>query len=205
MSISAPTPGAPGEIIDRLRDMLKRETPGFTNVDLNQVIRAVERIVHSDAILHGIAVELDLAADICPVNGDTVQLQQVVLNLMVNAFTAMSGTWAREVRRLIVHKFDGRTQRVTIEVQDNGAGIDREKLSSRIFEPFITSKRDGLGMGLAICRSIIDRHGGKIWAENNRDRGATFSITLPAVLLSKSDSSAYAFPARRDSRMQCEA
>jgi PAS domain S-box-containing protein len=169
-----------GEIIDRLRDMLKRETPGFGCVHLNEVVRTVERIVHSDSILHGVVVELDLSPGISPVNGDTVQLQQVVLNLMVNAFTAMINT-QREARLLVVHTRSMDGPSVLIEVTDTGTGIDPDKLE-RIFDPFITSKRDGLGMGLAICRSIIDRHGGKIWAENNREHGATFSITLPAAI-----------------------
>ncbi len=99
---------------------------------------------------------------------------------MVNAFTAMINT-QREARLLVVHTRSRDGPSVLIEVTDTGTGIDPDKLE-RIFDPFITSKRDGLGMGLAICRSIIDRHGGKIWAENNREHGATFSITLPAAI-----------------------
>ena len=168
-----------GEMIQRMRDMLKRDTPGFTNVDLNQVIRNVERIVHSDASLHGVTVELDLSPGVLPVKGDIVQLQQVMLNLMLNAFGAMSEAELNGARRLIVrtNSIDG--SNVLIEVQDSGTGIAPEKLES-IFDPFITSKPDGLGMGLSICRTIIERHGGKIWAANNPDRGATFSITLPS-------------------------
>ena len=170
-----------GEVIGGLRDMLKRDTPaGLTNVDLNQLIRVVERIVHGDANLHGVTVHLDLSPDVLPVKGDSVQLQQVMLNLMLNAFSAMSGTGLDGVRRLIVrtNSIDG--SNVLVEVQDSGTGIAAEKLES-IFDPFITSKPEGLGMGLSICRSIIERHGGKIWAANNPDRGATFSITLPAT------------------------
>ena len=100
-----------------------------------------------------------------------------MLNLMLNAFGAMNES-ERDARRLIVrtNSIDG--SNVLIEVRDSGTGIAPEKLES-IFDPFITSKPDGLGMGLSICRSIIERHGGKIWAANNPDRGATFSITLP--------------------------
>ena len=167
------------EVIRRLRAMLKRDTPpDFTNVDLNDVIRTVEGIVRSDAVRHAVTVHLDLSPSLFPVRGDSVQLQQVMLNLMLNAFSAMSESELDGARRLTVraNSIDG--SNVLIEVQDSGTGIAPDKLES-IFEPFMTSKRDGLGMGLSICRSIIERHGGKIWASNNADRGATFSATLP--------------------------
>ena len=168
-----------GEMIQAMRDMLKRETPGFTNVDLNQLIRAVDRIVHGDAVAHGITVELDLSPGVLAVNGDSVQLQQVMLNLMLNAFAAMSAPQLN-ARRLVVRTtlIDGSS--VLIEVRDSGTGIAPEELES-IFDPFSTSNRTGLGMGLSICRSIIERHGGRIWAANNPDCGATFSITLPVT------------------------
>ena len=168
-----------GEMIQGMRRMLKRDTPGFTSVDLNQAICTVERMVHSDALRHGVTVELDLSPDIFPVKGDTVQLQQVILNLMTNAFGAMSKS-EPEARRLIVRTKLTDGSHVLIEVRDSGTGIAPEKLES-IFDPFITSKPDGLGMGLSICRTIIERHGGKIWAANNPDRGATLSITLPGT------------------------
>jgi signal transduction histidine kinase len=166
-----------GEMIQGMRNMLKRDTPGFTSVDLNQLIRSVERMVHSDARMHGVAVQLDLSSSVLPVKGDTVQLQQVMLNLMLNAFGAMNKS-ERNARRLIVRTNLADGSNVLIEVQDSGTGIPPEKLES-IFDPFITSKPDGLGMGLSICRTIIERHGGKIWAANNPDGGAMFSITLP--------------------------
>jgi signal transduction histidine kinase len=167
-----------GEMIQGMRDMLKRDTPGFANVDLNHLIHSVVRIVNSDAVRLGVTMQLDLSSGLRAVKGDSVQLRQVLLNLMLNAFGAMSEPGLDSARRLIVRtsSIDGST--VLIEVQDNGTGIAPEKLES-IFNPFITSKRDGVGMGLSICRSIVERHGGKIWAANNPDRGATFSITLP--------------------------
>jgi two-component system sensor kinase FixL len=151
----------------------------LTSVDINNVIRFVERIVYGDANQHNVIVRLDLSSDVCPVKGDNVQLQQVILNLMLNAFSAMSGTEFGE-RRLTVRSKSIDGSNVLIEVEDSGTGIAEEKLES-IFEPFITSKPEGLGMGLSICRSIIERHGGRIWAANNPDGGAKFSITLPVA------------------------
>jgi PAS domain S-box-containing protein len=178
-----------GEIIGGLRAMLKRggTEAELTNVDINDVIRFVERIVYGDANLHNVSVHLDLPSDVRPVRGDSVQLQQVILNLMLNAFSAMNGSEAGE-RRVTVRTKSIDDSIVLIQVQDNGTGIAAEKLES-IFDPFITSKTDGLGMGLSICRSIIDRHGGTILAANNPDGGATFSITLPSIEFPELDSS----------------
>ena len=171
-----------GEVIGGLREMLKRDSTaaGLINIDVNHVIRIVERIVHGDANLHKVTIQLDLSPDVRPVKGDSVQLQQVVLNLMLNAFSAMSGTGLDGARRLVVRTKSIDTSNVLVEVQDSGTGIAAEKLES-IFDPFITSKPEGLGMGLSICRSIIERHGGTISAANNPDRGATFSIMLPVA------------------------
>jgi two-component system, LuxR family, sensor kinase FixL len=169
-----------GEVIGGLRAMLKRASTaaGLTNVDVNNVIRIVERIAHGEANLHKVTVHLDLpSADVRPVKGDSVQLQQVILNLMLNAFSAMSGTGLNGARRLVVRTNSIDKSNVLVEVQDSGTGIAAEKLES-IFDPFVTSKPEGLGIGLSICRSIIERHGGKISAANNPDHGAKFSIML---------------------------
>ena len=167
-----------GEVLGGLRAMLKRDSAGLTNVDVNSVIRVVERIVHGDANQHQVTVHLDLPPDLRPVKGDNVQLQQVILNLVLNAFSAMGGTGFDGARRLVVRTSSIDESNVLVEVQDSGTGIAAEKLES-IFDPFVTSKPEGLGMGLSICRSIIERHGGTISAANNPDRGAKFSITLP--------------------------
>jgi PAS domain S-box-containing protein len=171
-----------GEVVGGLCAMLRRDgtAAGLTNVDVNTVIRIVERIAHGDANLHKVTVHLDLSPDVQPVKGDSVQLQQVILNLMLNAFSAMSGTGLDGARRLMVRTDSIDESNVLIEVRDTGTGIAAEKLES-IFDPFVTSKPEGLGMGLSICRSIIERHGGKISAANNPDRGAKFSIRLPAA------------------------
>jgi C4-dicarboxylate-specific signal transduction histidine kinase len=186
------------EVVAGLRDMLKRDTRGPTRVDLNHLIRTVDRIVHGDAMHHGVTVHLDLSSDAGAgadadadadagsgagggpaVTGDNVQLQQVMLNLMLNAFSAMRER-ERDARRLVVRMRSTADGTILVDVQDNGSGIPPDKLES-IFEPFVTSKPDGLGMGLSICRSIIERHGGTLRAANNPDGGATFSITLPAA------------------------
>jgi len=166
------------EVIRRLRDMLKRDTPGFTSLDLNQLIRDVDRIVHGDAVAHKVTVELDLWPGVLLVKADNVQLQQVMLNLMLNAFSAMDEAQLNGARRLIVRTKSIDASNVLVELQDSGTGIAPEKLES-IFDAFVTNKRDGLGIGLAISRTIVERHSGKVWAANNPDRGATFSITLP--------------------------
>jgi C4-dicarboxylate-specific signal transduction histidine kinase len=157
--------------------MLKGDTPGFIDVDLNQLIRMVERIVHSDAAMHGVAVQLDLSPGVLRVMGDTVQLQQVMLNVMLNAIAAMEQS-ERAARRLVVRTHANDGSNVLVEVQDSGCGIAPEKLES-IFSPFVTSKPDGLGMGLSICRAIIEAHGGHLWATNEPD-GALFQFTLPS-------------------------
>ena len=169
-----------GEVIGGLRDMLKRDSTaaGVSNVDVNDAIRIVERITHGDANLHQVTVHLDLSPDVRPIKGHSVQLQQVILNLMLNAFSAMSETGLDGARRLVVRTNSTDELNVRIELQDSGTGIAAEQLES-IFDPFITSKPEGLGMGLSICRSIIERHGGTISAANNPGPGATFSITLP--------------------------
>jgi len=171
-----------GEVLGGMRAMLKRDSPAgnLTRVDVNNVIRIVERIVHGDANLHKVTVQLDLSSDVGAARGDSIQLQQVILNLMLNAFSAMNGAGLDGARRLAVRTRALDQTNVLIEVQDSGTGIVPEKLES-IFDPFVTSKPEGLGMGLSICRSIIERHGGTISAANNPGRGATFSITLPVT------------------------
>lgn len=169
-----------GEVIQGLRNMLRRDTPGFTDVDVNELVRSVERIVHGDANQHRVQVQLDLAPGGLPIKGDGVQLQQVLLNLMLNAFSAMNDPDLTGVRRLVVRSKPIDGTNVLVELQDSGTGIPADKIE-RIFDPFVTGKRDGLGMGLSICRTIVERHGGEIWAANNPDRGATFSLRLPVT------------------------
>lgn len=170
-----------GEVVGGLHAMLKRtnEPAMASPVDVNSVVRVVERIARGDANLHRVSVHLDLSLNVRPVPGDAIQLQQVILNLMLNAFNAMRDAGPDVARRLVVRTAASDQSTVLVDVRDTGSGIAPDKLES-IFDSFITGRSDGLGVGLSICRSIIERHGGTISARNNPDRGATFSITLPA-------------------------
>jgi two-component system sensor kinase FixL len=167
------------EVIQRLRAMVKKEELAFTPLDIAGVVRDVAGLVHSDAILHGVPIVLELDAGLTPVLGDKVQLQQVMLNLLLNAFDAMKDVLPSE-REVVVKADSDGAERVAVSVRDRGTGLASDKLET-IFQPFFTTKKDGLGMGLSISRSIVEAHGGRLWAENNRDGGATFHVVLPAV------------------------
>jgi two-component system sensor kinase FixL len=166
-----------GEVIRRMRALVKKEELEFARLDLEALIRDVMALVHSDAILHNVRISLRLDNNLPQVAGDRVQLQQVVLNMMLNAFDAMKDCPAREREVQLRAERDSRNF-VKVAVTDHGIGLTGDKLD-KIFQPFYTTKREGLGMGLSICRSIIEAHGGRLWALNNADRGATFYFTLP--------------------------
>lgn len=168
-----------GEVIRRLRALVKKEALEFASLDLASLIRDVVVLLHSDAILQHVKIGLELDENLPPVRGDKVQLQQVVLNLLLNAFDAMKEcpASAREVKLWSERNAVGLIQ---VAVSDRGSGLTGDKLD-QIFKPFYTTKGEGLGMGLSICRSIIEAHGGQLWAENNPDGGATFYFTVPLV------------------------
>jgi two-component system sensor kinase FixL len=166
-----------GEVIRQMRALVRKDEPRMQSLDINQVISEVVRLLHSDMLIRKTRVTLELDPDLRPVSGDSVQLQQVLLNLAMNAFDAMRDV--PDNRRVVTI----RTRRpdpalVRVEVSDCGTGLSPEKLL-RLFEPFSSSKREGLGLGLSISHSIIEAHKGRIWAENNPDGGATFYFTLP--------------------------
>jgi two-component system, LuxR family, sensor kinase FixL len=166
-----------GEVIRRMRALVKKEGIEFASLDFTGLIREVVALVHSDAILQNTKISLRLKDDLPTVLGDKVQLQQVVLNLLLNAFDAMKGYSPLE-REVEVHVEPYGAKMIKVAVSDRGTGLSLDKLD-KIFEPFYTTKGEGLGMGLSICRSIIEAHGGNLWAENNPDRGATFYFTVP--------------------------
>ena len=165
------------EIIQRMRALVKKEELTFAPLDIAGVVSDVVALVHSDAILHGVQILLELNTSLPPVRGDKVQLQQVVLNLLLNAFDAMKDCSSAERHAVVRAERDG-TGTVRVAVGDHGTGLRADKLD-KIFQPFYTTKREGLGMGLSISRSIIEAHGGSLWAENNRYRGATFYFAVP--------------------------
>ena len=166
------------EVIRRMRALVKKEELESAPLDLPTLIQDIVLVVHSDAILHNIGVLLELNPGLPMVRGDKVQLQQVLLNLLLNAFDAMKDCPANE-REVVIEAGQNGGRMVEVAVRDHGTGLTSDKLE-KIFQPFYTTKREGLGMGLSISRSIIEAHGGRLWAENNKpDRGATFCFTVP--------------------------
>ncbi|CAE6868442.1 Adaptive-response sensory-kinase SasA [Paraburkholderia nemoris] len=166
------------EVIRRVRAVVRKGEMEIAPLDLASVIRDVLLLVHSDAIVRAIGVTLDIDGDLPAVRGDKVQLQQVMLNLLLNAFDAMNNAPPGDRAVSVTLRAYG-NNRVHIAVRDGGHGLTVDRLD-RIFKPFFTSKPQGLGLGLSISRSIVDMHGGQLWAENNTDRGATFHVMLPA-------------------------
>jgi two-component system sensor kinase FixL len=165
------------EVIRKIRALVKKSEFEAAPLSLASVIGDVALLVHSDAIVRGIRVSLTISPELPPVQGDRVQVQQVVLNLLLNAFDALESRSTRD-RVVVVEAALDDGGMIRIAVRDRGLGLDGDKLD-KLFKPFFTSKREGLGLGLSISRSIVEMHGGRIWAENNNDQGATFYFTLP--------------------------
>jgi PAS domain S-box-containing protein len=167
-----------GDIVDRIRDHIKKTPPRKAQFDLNEAINEVIVLGRSAIIKNGVSVQTRLSEGLFPILGDRVQLQQVVLNLILNAAEAM-GSVEREPRELLIST-EQHHRGVLVVVADSGPGIDPAHLD-RVFEAFYTTKPKGTGMGLSICRSIIDAHRGRLWAAANEPRGTIFQFTLPAV------------------------
>lgn len=164
------------EIISRIRALAKKAPPQKDRVDVNEMIDEVVALARGEILRSGVALETQLSETAPVVLADRIQLQQVILNLMMNAIEAMSGV-APGPRELLIRSGTDESEHVVISVQDSGPGFDRDSLE-RLFEPFYTTKPQGLGMGLAISRTIIAAHGGRLWATTNA-RGAVFQFTLP--------------------------
>jgi len=155
--------------------MFKSKKLANVSIDLNQLIEEVLTLVQAAVKKHDIAVHTELDRAIMPVTGNRVQLQQVLFNLVTNAIDAMESV---ADRTLLVKSERENSERVRVTVEDSGTGIEPDHID-KIFGSFFTTKADGMGMGLSICRSIIESHGGRLWASAGRSRGAVFQFTLP--------------------------
>ena len=166
-----------GEVMDRIRALIKKAPPQKDSLGINEVILEVIALASREMEKNGISAQTQLAESLPAIQGDRVQLQQVILNLLLNAIEAMSGM-SEGPRELLIGtaKTD---PGVLITVRDSGPGLTAES-ADRLFESFYTTKPSGLGMGLSICRSIIEAHGGRLWASGNEPRGAVFQFTLTA-------------------------
>jgi C4-dicarboxylate-specific signal transduction histidine kinase len=167
------------QVIGRIRALSQKTNPQKTALSLNEVINDVVLLVRREVQSDQVSLQLDLAADLPPVLGDRVQLQQVIINLLINAIQAMATVTDRP-RTLLICSQPHEADQVLVGVQDSGIGIDPEN-QSRLFDTFFTTKPDGVGMGLSICRSIIEAHGGEVWVSPHTGPGTTFQFTLPAI------------------------
>ena len=165
------------DVIDRMRGLLKRRDLVKRSLDVRELVSNVITLVQFDAAARQIRLEVVMADDLPPIRGDVVHLQQVLLNLITNGMDALGETKRENPQIRVTAALDGQ-QTVEIAVSDTGNGISNDKFA-HIFDPFFTTKANGMGMGLSISSTIIEAHNGRLWAENNKDGGATFRITLP--------------------------
>ena len=166
-----------GSVIDRMRTLLKRHVLDTQLLDLTELVGNVAELARPEAATRHVKLTVNLPSDLPSVRGDRVHLQQVLLNLILNGMDALNGA-GPESRRVTVSARVDAARTVEIAVSDTGHGIAAEKLT-HVFDPFFTTKPDGMGMGLPISRTIVESHGGRLWAENNNGSGATFRFTLP--------------------------
>ncbi len=166
------------EIISRIRMFFRKGAHAQEPVDMNEVIQEMVVLLSSEVIQHSISVRTDLAANLPVVSGDRVQLQQVLMNLMINGIDAMKSV--EGTRQLTLHSELSDDRQVLVSVHDTGSGLPMDQVD-QIFTAFFTTKNDGTGMGLSISRSIVEFHGGRLWAINNSGRGACFKFTLPTA------------------------
>ncbi len=167
-----------GEVISRIRALIKKAPPRKDGVTINDAILEVVALTHGEAVKNRVSVRTRLAEGLPTIEGDRVQLQQVILNLIINAIEAMSGQ-NEAPRELLLSTEKAEPDGVLVAVRDSGPGLAPEALG-RLFEAFYTTKTSGMGMGLSICRSIVEAHGGRLWASANEPHGAVFQFTVPA-------------------------
>jgi signal transduction histidine kinase len=162
-------------VVKRVRALFRKEATEKHIVDVNVLVQELARLLRDESIRRGVAVRMMLNPNLPRIEADPVQIQQVLLNLAMNAMDAMSTVAG--TKELIIHSEKYGTDEIVITIEDNGPGIGPE-ITTRIFEPFFSTKEQGTGMGLAICRSIVEAHDGRIWAENREPSGARFKFTL---------------------------
>jgi signal transduction histidine kinase len=165
-------------VIQRIRALSQKTVVQKAPLDINDVIEDVTPLVRHEVLAHGVSLRLELAAALPPVLGDRVQLQQVIVNLLLNGIQAMRSVTDRS-RELLIRSREHGTDQILVAVEDSGTGIEPQNVD-RLFNAFFTTKPDGMGIGLSVCRSIIGQHGGRIWATGNSGAGSTFQFTLPA-------------------------
>jgi PAS domain S-box-containing protein len=165
------------DVIAHIRALSKTRAFETVRLDINQVINDVIALIRGEINVHGISLRLDLEASLPPIDGDRIQLQQVIMNLLMNGIQAVSAVTDRN-RELRIRSRQHESDQILVAVEDSGIGIEPEH-AARLFNAFFTTKQDGMGMGLSICRSIIEAHGGRLWATANVPHGATFQFTLP--------------------------
>ena len=160
--------------------MVKPEEGTQERVVINDLVREVVSLFNSESIIRSIKVETDYADSLPPVTVEKIQIQQVMINLMMNAAESMAMSSPGD-RKIVIETGLAGDGLIRVGVRDFGQGIRQDKINS-IFQPFFTTKRTGLGLGLSLSRSIVEAHGGRIRAENNKERGATFSFDLPSEI-----------------------
>lgn len=163
------------DVINKLKSLLRKSELEFTTLNINEVIKEVISLIHSDLVIKNISLNSELNEKIPFVSGDRVQLQQVILNLILNSFEAMKEA---DSKKLCIRTAQENDKFIVVSLEDTGIGID-EKSMARLFEPFYTTKKEGMGMGLTINKAIIEFHGGTIRTKNNPDKGSSFCFTLP--------------------------
>ena len=168
-----------GEITNRIRLLFKKGTPQWELVDINDVVLEMATLLRDEATRHSVSLRTELASNLPKLKGDRVQLQQVMMNLMINSIDAMKEV--DTTRELSIKSQRAEDEQLVVSVSDTGVGLPPQQ-ADKIFDPFFTTKLDGTGMGLRISRSIIESHGGRLWADNHSPRGANFYFTLPTLI-----------------------
>ena len=167
------------DIIERIRSQFEKSSVNQETVDVSEMIRETIVLLHGEAVRHSISVRTELAADLLQVVGDHVQLQQVAMNLIVNSIEAMKDVDGP--REMVIKAQRAESEQILVSVSDTGIGLPPQ-FAEQIFDPFFTTKPHGTGMGLRISRSIVESHGGRLWADGSPGRGATFHLSLPAAI-----------------------